>query len=201
MYNRAIEKVSPHAVNVGLMSHRSKPVSKHHYTPEERITAFWNKVNKDGSIPAHMPHLGKCWEWIAGTSSAGYGKITYMNRDTSSHRISWEITYGDIPDGLWVLHKCDNPKCVRPDHLFLGTFRDNIDDMVAKGRTLKGENNNAPNGEKSPKAKLTDEQVDQIRERYAQGGISHPTLAKQYGVNASHITRIINYQVRKAKTK
>lgn len=78
------------------------------------------------------PH---CWEWQAGRSSVwGYGSARVAGRTVPAHRLSWQLTYGDIPAGMVVCHACDNPPCVRPSHLFLGTQRDNIQDSLAKGR-------------------------------------------------------------------
>lgn len=147
-------------------------------SPEQLIISFWSRVNKNGSIPAHMPHLGKCWEWT-GTSrdKHGYGDF----HGSRSHRVSWELANGTIPNGLWVLHKCDNPKCIRPEHLFLGTPYDNTDDMIKKGRQ---------------KRKFSDSEIIAIRKRYIAGENSI-RLAKEYGVNQSVISRIINFKIYK----
>jgi hypothetical protein len=92
---------------------------------EER---FWEKVRKSD----------QCWEWIASKTRNGYGFFHRGGRvdrkPIRAHRLSWELHNGPIPDGLWVLHKCDNPCCVRPDHLFIGTRSDNMKDCAAKGR-------------------------------------------------------------------
>lgn len=87
-----------------------------------------------------------CWEWSGATMPLGYGQITDVARRTAggrrarsrAHRVAYELAYGQIPDGLYVCHRCDTPRCVRPTHLFLGTPKDNYDDMVAKGRARQG---------------------------------------------------------------
>lgn len=161
------------------------------YTPEEQIITFWNKVNKDGSIPAHYPELGNCWEWTANLNHKGYGQKSWFGRMTPSHRISWMLSNGNIPDGLWVLHKCDNRKCVNPDHLFLGTHQDNMDDMMIKGRRADRR------GENHPNVRITDLQVIDIRECYAKGNVSQRELAKKYNVWPQQISRIVRQVQRK----
>ena len=88
---------------------------------------FWSLVNKTPG----------CWEWIGRFGNAGYGQVKRNGKNKGAHRISYELTHGAIPAGLCVLHRCDNRKCVRPDHLFLGTKRDNTRDMIQKGRAKK----------------------------------------------------------------
>lgn len=93
-----------------------------------RTERFWAKVEKRG--PA------ECWLWLASRNAQGYGKFSVASGrgHMGAHRAVWELVNGAVPDGLWVLHRCDNPPCVNPAHLFLGTCRDNHLDMVAKGR-------------------------------------------------------------------
>jgi len=95
-------------------------------TPEER---FWGHVQKTET----------CWLWVAALNNKGYGKFLSLAHGpgTYAHRFSWMLHYGPIPQGLCVLHKCDVPRCIRPDHLFLGTHKDNMRDMVAKGRVVQ----------------------------------------------------------------
>jgi ribosome-binding protein aMBF1 (putative translation factor) len=103
------------------------------------------------------------------------------------------MTYGEIPDGLCVLHKCDNPACVRPDHLFLGTTQDNTADMIKKGRRYPS-NLLDTSGEHNGNHKLTSADVIAIRERYAKGGITQSDLAKTYKVDSSVVTSVVNYK-------
>lgn len=134
---------------------------------------FWAKVRKtDG-----------CWLWAASTSFWGYGCFSFRRRFKLAHRVSWELHNGVIPEGLCVLHKCDTPKCVNPDHLFLGTNADNSADKVAKGR--QSHTSNA--GEASGRAKLTSVQVLEIRSRPDCKGVD---LAKAFGVCQAQISLI-----------
>lgn len=160
-----------------------------HYKPKSVIPVldrFWPKVNKNGSVPEHCPELGACWEWTATKLPGGYGNFSSAitsHKEVRAHRFSYELAYGPIPKGLNVLHRCDNPACVNPDHLFLGTHKDNADDMVSKGRNAKGE--------MLPQHKLTESDVLYIRRRYAQGGISQRKLAKEMNVSFSAVHLII----------
>ena len=107
---------------------------------------FWAKVNPNGPVPPHQPHLGPCWLWTANRNSVGYGMIApgYGGRSSIlAHRASWELANGPVPAGLFVCHHCDTPLCVNPAHLFLGTDQENKDDMVRKGRSPKGERSGA----------------------------------------------------------
>lgn len=94
---------------------------------------FWRIVNKDGPVPSHQPHLGECWIWTSKCRSGPYGLL----EGQLAHRFSWALHFGPIPDGLWVLHKCDNGLCVNPAHLFLGNAKDNTRDAMNKGRWKK----------------------------------------------------------------
>lgn len=139
---------------------------------------FWPRVRKtDG-----------CWLWAGARIAKGYGTFGHHNRTLYAHRVSWEVHHGPIPAGLWVLHHCDTPACVRPDHLFLGTAQDNSDDMKAKRR------HHGPGirGEAHYRAKLTAADVRAIRARYVAGGVSHLALAEQYGVAEPTIFRIVH---------
>lgn len=94
---------------------------------EKRFFKFWKNVKITDS----------CWEWQRGTNSKGYGAVKIQNKTYSAHRVSWTLFNGDIPEGMFVCHHCDNPKCVNPEHLFIGTQKDNMQDKCKKGRHHK----------------------------------------------------------------
>mgnify|MGYP001614251477 CR=1 FL=1 len=113
--------------------------------PVPLVDRFWAKVDKHGPVPEHCPELGPCWLWLGALNRDGYGDIARTGRRggrTKSHRYSWELHFGPIPTGKEVCHHCDNPPCPNPRHLFLGTQKDNIRDMLTKGRggQLRGAN-------------------------------------------------------------
>ena len=160
------------------------------YTPKD-IVKFWSKVNKNGSIPKHRPELGPCWEWLAGLFSTGYGTFEHgekgNHKPLKAHRVSWEIANDEIPNSLWVLHECDNRKCVNPNHLFLGTRTDNVRDMWAKGREYRV----SMHGEKHFKHKMTDDKIKYIRGRFLIGDITKAELGREMGLDPTTIRDII----------
>lgn len=123
------------------------------------------------------PYSG-CWLWIGNINPNGYGKVWIKPRHHGAHRVMWEQHNGKIPNGLWVLHRCDTPLCVNPNHLFLGTFADNLADRMCKSRTAKGE--------RAGKSKLTQAQVLQIK---TEAGL-HREIAARYGINENQVSRI-----------
>lgn len=145
---------------------------------------------------ARAEKFGDCWLWRGAQKRNGYGRISWGGKHWHVHRVSWIVHNGPIPRGLCVLHKCDVRHCINPDHLFLGTYRDNALDMYAKGR---GGIRNLPRGSANHAAKLTEEDAREILamkplcRQYGQG--QHLKLAKQYGVSFKHIYRIWKGQV------
>lgn len=143
-------------------------------TPEQTIARFWSKVDRSGGPDA-------CWEWQAGRRPGGYGsfgvQIDEWRTMALAHRVAWELTNGPIPDGLWVLHRCDNPPCCNPAHLFLGTPKDNTQDAVYKGRM----------------GKLTAGQVIEMRELAAEG-LTVYDLAERFRVTPAAVGQIVRGQ-------
>lgn len=128
--------------------------------------------------PEHQYDGLACVEW-AGCTSEGYGQIWFQGKMVGTHRVAWEVVHGDIPKGLWVLHHCDNPPCLRTEHLFVGDQFDNMQDRSEKDRV------NAAWGEALPAHKLAPELVRNIRKDYESGLVSYKGLGKKYGVSAS----------------
>lgn len=142
-------------------------------TAKER---FWEKVDKG--------EPDECWEWVGTKNPKGYGHIEINGKEVRAHRFSWEIHNGPIPEGLCVLHKCDNPGCVNPAHLFLGTYADNAQDMIAKGR------DNKARGEASGNAKLTEQDVREIHALLKCCYLSRQTIGEMFGVTRAAVGAI-----------
>lgn len=144
-----------------------------HDKRRQPLDTFWSNVDKRAP--------DECWEWQGCRDGRGYGAVTDRGVQLGTHRVSWELTNGPIPDGLWVLHKCDNPPCVNPNHLFLGTHADNIADRDRKGRQAKGS--------KGGSAKLTEANVIEIWALIRQG-VMQKDIAAMFGVKRMAVGRI-----------
>lgn len=147
---------------------------------------FWSKVNKtDG-----------CWLWTAAIcKSNGYGKFGFNGKTPDAHRFAWQLVHGEIPDGLHVLHTCDVKLCVNPDHLYLGTHRDNMRDARLRHRYPSGDRHYArKNPEHCWRSKLTWEIVAKIREERASGASAY-VLAERYNVTPSNIWAIVRGRI------
>jgi hypothetical protein len=135
---------------------------------------FWDYVDKSSGPEA-------CWPWIGGRSPRGYGWFRIKKKSWRANRYAWVIANGKIPDGLQVCHRCDNPACVNPNHLFLGTGADNMQDKILKGRQICGEDVHL--------AKLTEQQVIDIRRRMTIG-CNRQIVANDFGVTAGCIDAV-----------
>lgn len=156
----------------------TRAMAEYQYTPND-IKRFWSYV--DMSVG-----MFECWLWTGGITSAGYGAFWFHGRTLGAHRISWELAHGEILNNLFLCHHCDNPRCVNPTHLFLGTQRDNVLDCFSKGRRI------VRRGKELPYTKLTEANVQEIRQRYAIGNITQQKLADEFGVTLANINGIIH---------
>src|SRR6185369_2637075 len=153
-------------------------------------SSFRNKSPAERLWPRLKIADNGCWEWQGGTDKDGYGSLAaneYGKREQRTHRVAWILTFGKIPDGKWVLHKCDNPSCCNPSHLFLGDAASNNADMLTKGRQKY------MFGALCTNAKLKEHQVLEIRRLHAEGMIQRK-IAKQFGVGFKAICKIVNRQ-------
>lgn len=151
---------------------------------------FWLRVKKTPG----------CWIWLGSWLRFGYGQFRSPH-GTCAHRYSWALHYGPIPSGMLVLHKCDNPQCTNPEHLFLGTHQDNVDDKVSKGRHSYGEIHGMhlhpearPVGERNGQSKLSESDVLEIRRLYDECGGKRgilTALARKYNISIEQIRRIV----------
>jgi len=123
-----------------------------------------------------------CWEWNKARNHGGYGTFYHNKRTWIAHRISWILHYGKLEKGMFVLHKCDNPACVRPDHLFVGTNKDNLRDCAEKGRIASGERNG--------NSKMTNSTVKKIR-KLSNCGMKGTEIANLVGVHKSTVSRVL----------
>jgi hypothetical protein len=148
-----------------------------------RLTArFWSRVARRGP--------GECWEWTGGRFSGGYGELYVFGKNVKAHRYSYELLVGPIPAGMFVCHRCDNPPCVNPAHLFIGSPRDNVIDAFQKGRRsyLRPRY-----GAEASSTKLTKEIAAEVRATFRRYDrvFGYEALARRFGVSHTAIQRIV----------
>ena len=136
---------------------------------------FWEKVKR---LPSG------CWEWTAQKTRGGYGRIKIDGKQCVASRVAWTFAHGSIPRGMFVCHHCDNPPCVRPGHLFVGTPNDNMQDSIHKGRSNPGQL-----GEAHHAARLTNDDVIEIRRSRASGELLR-CIASRFGMSITQIHKI-----------
>ena len=147
------------------------------YSNEKFLKRFWKKVEKRAN--------DECWPWLNSKTMCGYGLIGFNGKVEIASRLSWRMHRGEIPEGVCVLHRCDNPPCVNPEHLFLGTQRDNAIDRQQKLRGNRGES--------VPNSKLTEDAVRVIR-IYVGCGMSQASMARHLGLNERTIHEVVSYK-------
>lgn len=155
------------------------------------LARFWAKVEKS-------PDPDGCWVWRGTRTADGYGRfrLNHTPGEVRAHRLSWEIHFGPIPDGMYVCHRCDNRACIRPDHFFLGTAVDNWLDCLSKGRHSVGTRHSLSlpaghaQGSRNGRAVFTEDDVREIRRQFV-AGVSKRRLARENGVSRPTITAIV----------
>lgn len=145
-----------------------------HERPSQPIEErFWDKVDRSGS----------CWMWTAAKDRDGYGVFQVHPKQVRANRFSYMLAHGEIPEGMVVMHTCDRPSCVNPNHLSLGTLAENAADSARKARR--------PRGSRNHQAKLTEGQVLDLRARYAAGGVTHAVLAEEFNISRALVSFIL----------
>ncbi len=142
-------------------------------TFDESVVDFWSRVDS-----SNLDNPLKCWEWTGGKISTGYGSCSFQGKVILAHRASYLVHFGAIPKGLYVCHRCDNPICVNPNHLFLGSHYDNMQDMGRKGRQWCQNPDNVKRGEQVPWSRLVSEDIAEI----LTSDEPHSVLARRLGV-------------------
>lgn len=152
------------------------------YQDPNAIKRFFSKVLMDDGE--------KCWEWQAHKNRFGYGRFDLRGKDGKwfkrvAHRVAYELFFGDVPDGFELMHKCDNPSCVNPNHLLVGTHSQNMQDCAKKGRNVIfcGENNH--------NSKLSLGDVMEIRKLWSSGEYSKRELGEKFGVSPTQISNVV----------
>ena len=201
---------TPYRIGQGRGKFCSRGCADAHQREEAPVEIrLWGKVDRNGLAPEHRPEYGGCWWWTGHRNRAGYGRLyRHFPTPVMTHRLAWEIATGDglTPDDV-IGHVCDVRHCVRNDdegfyeirgvllprrgHLFKGTHEDNRLDMLQKGRGAFVLGAYVKRGEGNHNARLTDDDVRQIRALYAQGGITQATLGQRFGVTQNLVSKVI----------
>ena len=146
-----------------------------------------SRLNDVVFLTKFVKKVKSCWEWIGCKNHRGYGRVVFDGKNIRAHRLFWILNKSPIPNGLCVLHKCDNPPCVRTSHLFLGTHTDNMRDMIRKGRFIPPPDGR---GENNPCCKLSFQMVKEIK--LLSGIRKQRDIGKMFGVSQEEVSMIVN---------
>jgi predicted XRE-type DNA-binding protein len=127
-----------------------------------------------------------CHEWRSTLHRGGYGKFWFNGKQSPAHRVAWELLVGEIPEGSWVLHKCDNRKCVNPEHLYLGDAKQNKLDTIERCDWYGN-------------MQVSFDTIKEIRARYENGGVTQQQLADEYGIHQTQVSRLVKLKQRISK--
>jgi hypothetical protein len=212
--NRTVSASNPHTCTMKVPTNSVEEIRNFIKLNPSKIELFWSKVDRNG--PVTKPNLSPCWDWKGKVGPTGYGFINGFNNPLRCHRLSFVLHGGILTEEKGhVLHSCDRPCCVNPDHLRAGDQRENNADKMRAGRQSKGKKHSEavipfvprgeehskrmkeilPRGESHHNAVLTEGQVREIRARYAKGGVFHRQLAMEYGVSRITVGEIIRNQI------
>ena len=139
------------------------------------LNRFWSKVDKPSN----------CWTWTSSTNPAGYGDFNFHGKTMLAHRLAWILTNGEVPDGMFVLHHCDNPACVNPEHLFLGRHIDNMHDCRRKNRTGR------LCGDDSHHSKVTAADIREMVRLYESKEANQAQIADKYNIHPATVSRLV----------
>ena len=145
-------------------------------TPEK----FWSRVLKRG--------LDDCWEWQGAKQHRGHGHLRYQKRLVKAHRLAYELTYGSIEEGVFICHKCNNPPCCNPKHLYAGSPKTNVDDSIKAGTFTR--NSIGAEGEKNPNNKLTKKEIKEIRKMLEETDLYQWQIAEIFNCSQSNVSDI-----------
>lgn len=210
----SLKENTPESVKIATSGSNTPMSSLGMSLSKKRLSEFNSKYSKDGS----------CWLWNGTKHYSGYGHFKILNKVYRAHRIMWNLTFGDIPNGKYVLHSCDIRNCVNPCHLFLGDAKTNLDDCISKGRfrvasgdkhgtkthpekIAKGHRHGSKThpesflrGESVKRSKLNNQKVLEIKRKYIPGKYGTGRLAKEYGVSQRAIYALVSGQTWKHVT-